>query len=227
MLLIKALEAARERVHDRRREERAAAANDAQTPTEADGNSVVPPRPVGVEALLDLAEAGMTAAGEPERQRTRIVVHDDAAALCADGRGRSELEEGPPIAPETVRRLGCDADVVGQIDRDGLPVSVGRSRRTVPPDLRRILEARDGETCASLVASADVISRRTIAGVGRTVGKRASRISYSSALSIIASCTRAATPWKATPSTASASATVSASCGRSPHRGHRLYEQTS
>jgi len=148
-LLIKALEVARERVLERRREERAAAANDpqAQAQAGADGASVDPPRPARVEALLDLAEASLVAANEPRGARAHVVVHVDAAALCADGHGRSELEDGPLISPETARRLGCDAAVVAQIERDGLPVSVGRSRRTVPPALRRLLEARDGHTC--------------------------------------------------------------------------------
>ncbi len=146
-LLIKALEAARERVLECRREERAAAANDPQAQAEVDGASVDPPRPARVEALLDLAEVSMVAANEPRGERARVVVHVDAGALCADSRGRSELEDGPLISPETARRLGCDADVVAQIERDGLPVSVGRSRRTVPPALRRLLEARDGHTC--------------------------------------------------------------------------------
>jgi hypothetical protein len=43
--------------------------------------------------------------------------------------------------------LGCDAEVVAQLERDGLPLSVGRARRTVPPALRRLLEARDDHTC--------------------------------------------------------------------------------
>ncbi len=160
-LLIKALEAARERVRERRREERASAANGAQNGVGAgagDGSGsepdresachvVDPPRPARVEALLDLAEVSLAAEGEPRGARARVVVHVDAAALSADGRGRSELEDGPPIAPETARRLGCDAELVAQIERDGLPVSVGRSRRTVPPALRRLLEARDGHTC--------------------------------------------------------------------------------
>lgn len=154
-LVIKALEAARERVLERRREERAAAANDPQAQaqavtqavTEPGGASVDPPRPARVEALLDLAEATLVAANEPRGGRARVVVHVDAAALCADGRGRSELEDGPLISPETARRLGCDAEVVARIERDGLPVSVGRSRRTVPRALRRLLEARDGHTC--------------------------------------------------------------------------------
>jgi hypothetical protein len=148
-LLIKALEAARERVLERRREERAAAADDprAKVEAEADGGCVDPPRPARVEALLDLAAASMVAADEPRCGRAGVVVHIDAAALCADGRGRSELEDGPLISAETARRLACDADLVAQIERDGLPVSVGRSRRTVPPALRRLLEARDGHTC--------------------------------------------------------------------------------
>ena len=146
-LLIKALEAARERVLECRREERAAAANDPQAQAEVGGASVDPPRPARVEALLDLAEVSMVAANEPRGERARVVVHVDAGALCADSRGRSELEDGPLIAPETARRLGCDADVVARIERDGLPVSVGRSRRTVPPALRRLLEAREGKTC--------------------------------------------------------------------------------
>ena len=147
MLLIKALEAARERVLECRREERAAAANDAQAQAEVGGASSDPPRPARVEALLDLAAASLAAEHEPRGERARVVVHVDAAALCADSRGRSELEDGPLISPETARRLGCDAEVVARIERDGLPLSVGRSRRTVPPALRRLLEARDGHTC--------------------------------------------------------------------------------
>ena len=140
-LLIKALEAARERVLERRREERAAAADQpqAQAGAEAARSSVEPPRPARVEALLDLAEASLDAADEPRdgRARAQVVVHVDAAALSADGRGRCELEDGPLISPETARRLGCDADLVTQIERDGLPVSVGLPPRLRPPARRR------------------------------------------------------------------------------------------
>ena len=146
--LVKALEAARERVMERRRdEERAAAAN---TVDSADAEFAVPspePRSAHVEALLELAEASLAQSDDHNDDRARLVVHVDAAALSSDGRGRSELEDGPVIAPETARRLGCDAEVVAQVERDGVPVSVGRKRRTVPPALRRLLEARDEETC--------------------------------------------------------------------------------
>ena len=70
-------------------------------------------------------------------------MHVDAATLTSDAPGVCELDAGPLIAPETARRLGCDTDRITVIEQDGLPVSVGRKRRTVPPTLRRLLEARD------------------------------------------------------------------------------------
>ena len=75
------------------------------------------------------------------------MVHVDAAVLTADGSGRCELDEGPVISPETARRLGCDAERVASIERGGTTLSVGRKRRTVPPRLRRLLEARDQGLC--------------------------------------------------------------------------------
>jgi hypothetical protein len=100
-----------------------------------------------VEALLELAETSLTASDESRVERARLLVHVDAAALTGAGEGRCELEDGPVISPETARRLGCDAERVAQVERDGLPISAGRSRRTVPPALRRLLEARDDQTC--------------------------------------------------------------------------------
>jgi hypothetical protein len=101
-----------------------------------------------VEALLQLAERSLAASDESRGERARLVVHVDAAALTtAAAGGRCELEDGPVICPETARRLGCDAEVVTQVERDGLPLSAGRKRRTVPPALRRLLQARDDDTC--------------------------------------------------------------------------------
>jgi hypothetical protein len=53
------------------------------------------------------------------------------------------LEEGPPLAAETARRLACDASIVEIRERDGEPLSVGRKRRTIPPAMRRALHTRD------------------------------------------------------------------------------------
>ncbi len=141
VLVVRALEAARERVWARRREEARRDAGSA--PTE----QFEPPRAPIVEAFVELACSALGSDGEHAAPRARVTVHVDAHALTTDGPGRSELEQGPVISPETVRRLGCDAETVTQIERDGIPLSAGRARRTVPPLLRRVLEARDNHTC--------------------------------------------------------------------------------
>jgi len=145
-VLVKALDAARERVFERRRQERAAAEREADA-HDTSMHVDAPQRPVRVEALAEVAQASLAATDEPGLERARLVVHVDAGALGSDGDGRAELEDGPVIAPETARRFGCDAELVARVERDGLLVSVGRKRRTVPPALRRLLEARDDETC--------------------------------------------------------------------------------
>src|SRR5262249_43092049 len=139
-VVVQALDAARERVWERRRSER-------RSPDAPP--SFEPPRSAQVEALVALAQTAQPALVDDHGQtgRARLVVHVDAAALTSDGGGRCELDQGLVIAPETARRLGCDAEQVAVIERDGLPVSVGRSRRTVPPSLRRLLEARDSGGC--------------------------------------------------------------------------------
>jgi hypothetical protein len=106
------------------------------------------PRSSNVEGLVGLAQQALACAVEDiSTEPPRVVVHVDAAGLTADGAGRSELEEGPVIASETARRLACDAESVTSIEREGLVLSVGRTRRTVPPKLRRLLEARDDGRC--------------------------------------------------------------------------------
>ena len=106
-----------------------------------------PARSARVEALLELAEASLAAPDGDRVERARVVVHVDAAALSSARGGRCELQHGPVVSPETARRLGCDAELVAQVERDGLPISVGRRRRTVPPALRRLLETRHDHTC--------------------------------------------------------------------------------
>ena len=93
-------------------------------------------RAVRAQALATLATAGAPA--------TEVVVHVDVETLTADDiKRQSEVADGPALAPETIRRLGCDAGVVTMIERDGKPLSVGRRTRAIPPALRRALRSRD------------------------------------------------------------------------------------
>jgi hypothetical protein len=77
-------------------------------------------------------------------ERHQIVVHVDAETLQEGVAGRCELEEGPSMAAETARRLACDASVVSVVENvQGEPLNIGRKSRTIPPAIRRALNARD------------------------------------------------------------------------------------
>ena len=98
-------------------------------------------------------------------ERYQVVLHVEAATLTEEGEpGLSELEDGTRIAAETARRLACDAsrveirhDGAGSADGsadgpahgsalsspDGSVLDMGRKTRTIPPALRRALNARD------------------------------------------------------------------------------------
>ena len=78
-------------------------------------------------------------------ERYQVHLHVDAETLSEDGGlGQSELEDGTRVSAETSRRLACDASVVriGHAS-DGAVLDVGRKTRTIPPAVRRALEARD------------------------------------------------------------------------------------
>jgi hypothetical protein len=57
---------------------------------------------------------------------------------------KSEIDDGTRLSHETSQRLCCDASVVRLTKApDGSILDVGRRTRTIPPALRRALEARD------------------------------------------------------------------------------------
>jgi hypothetical protein len=98
------------------------------------------------DALVAMAERALdseaTARGD---DRYQVVVHADAPVLTDDADGRCELADGPVLAPETARRLTCDASLVTMVDGpDGTPLDVGRKTRRIPARLRRAILARDG-----------------------------------------------------------------------------------
>lgn len=128
-LFVRALDAARERLQEGEWSE--------------ERGSAEPRRPTSAEAFVGLAEIALLG-GAVERSggdRYQVVVHVDAAD------GASVLEDGPALAPETAERLACDASIVELVERDGLPLSVGRMTRTIPSAIRRALQARDRRCC--------------------------------------------------------------------------------
>jgi len=173
-LMLRALEAARETLSERRREagneegtdggsgsaepdrDAAQAGNgSAEPPLEtarADYGSAEPPavpRPNNADALVAMAESSLSprsgdSRGRAGPERHQVVVHVDVETLSLDADGRCELEDGVALSPETARRMACDSSVVGMLESDGATLDVGRKTRKVPAAVRRALEARDG-----------------------------------------------------------------------------------
>jgi hypothetical protein len=104
-----------------------------------EGRGSAEPRPArqasNAEALVAVAEAALAHEGQGRTggERYHVVVHTDEHALASGGEGGCELEDGSALAPETARRLACDASVVRK----------GRRTRTIPPAVRRALRTRD------------------------------------------------------------------------------------
>jgi hypothetical protein len=141
-VVVQALEAAREALRERRRTE----AGDAPPAEVDDGGQPPAERPVSnAEALVATAELALSVSTESPSaaERYQVVVHVDAQTLAADAEGRCELAEGHPVAVETARRLSCDGSLVELQEREGVPLSLGRRRRSVSPALRRALAGRD------------------------------------------------------------------------------------
>src|SRR5713226_7183329 len=138
-LLLRALDAARETLYQRRR---------AVGPPASDPATEAPTRPQQqADALALLAETALHHALDPGApgERYQVVVHVDAAVLAdADHPGQSVLEDGPRVPAGTSQRLACDASrVVMRHDADGRVVEIGARTRTIPPATRRALHHRD------------------------------------------------------------------------------------
>jgi hypothetical protein len=102
------------------------------------------------DALVDISETylqGGYRAGKGG-DRYLIVVHADQEVLGnpAVPRNRCHLDDGPALAPETMRRLACDSGLVEVVD-DGNSLNSGRKTRTIPSATRRAVEIRDEGRC--------------------------------------------------------------------------------
>ena len=102
-----------------------------------------PPMPGDLEAFLRLVEDGWDAetTRRPHGQHTTVIVHLDVEKRAA------QLHLGPLLSPADRHYLTCDATCEVWFERDGRPIGVGRTTRTVNRRLRRALEHRD-RTCA-------------------------------------------------------------------------------
>lgn len=93
------------------------------------------------DALVQLASQSLGSDSDPDR--ATVVVHVSAEAM-ARGVGSGEVENGPGLSIETVRRLSCDGrvEVVAE-NSNGVIVGIGRASRTIPAWMARSLRRRD------------------------------------------------------------------------------------
>jgi hypothetical protein len=87
----------------------------------------------------------------PGGDRHLVVMHVDAGVLAGEPGGRCQVESGPAVEPEAVRRVACDAAVAAVVragrragERVGQVLDVGRTTRRIGRRLRRALMERDG-----------------------------------------------------------------------------------
>jgi uncharacterized protein DUF222/HNH endonuclease len=98
------------------------------------------------DALTELCRAWLDRSDRPSvaGERPHVVVMVELESL-AGGLGRTcELEEAGPIAPETARRIACDAGITRVIvGPASQPLDVGRTTPVVPASIRKALVVRD------------------------------------------------------------------------------------
>lgn len=98
------------------------------------------------DALVRMAELALSTLPEHrDRARTRASIVIDWATLTASTLGRLDGEFTGGIHPHEIDKILCDSTVSRVITGpDGIPIDVGRARRTVPAATRRAVVVRDG-----------------------------------------------------------------------------------
>jgi hypothetical protein len=97
------------------------------------------------DAFVRICEVALAQTGDMERDRAQVSIVIDWATLVANAPGRLDGLFTGPIHERDIERLLCDCEVSRVVTGpDGLPLDVGRIRRTPTPAIRRAVIARDG-----------------------------------------------------------------------------------
>jgi Domain of unknown function (DUF222) len=103
------------------------------------------------DALVQLAD-NQLAGGDLPRMRTvkpaiGVIITLDDLADPAPGKGAGTTAFGAALSAERARWLACDGTIARIVmGPEGQPLDLGRTKRVVPPHLRRAVELRDS-TC--------------------------------------------------------------------------------
>lgn len=95
------------------------------------------------DALIEIAS--QTLADDSDHDRATILVSTTVETLLGTSEEPARVVDGPNISNPTLRRLACDARLQLVIeDPQSGTVGVGRTTRSIPPWLARIIRSRDG-----------------------------------------------------------------------------------
>mgnify|MGYP001826468070 CR=1 FL=1 len=117
----------------------------AQAPLHEDCGLFRPFAERGADALVQMASEALAGGGNPDR--ATVVVHVDANVLVADDDegGEARIEFGPTIPAAAAHRMACDGRIqLVAHSSDGSPIGVGRTSRSIPYWLERLVRRRDG-----------------------------------------------------------------------------------
>jgi hypothetical protein len=115
-------------------------------PTDGDTRTAARRRADALVRMAELAIAHLDLTGPdgPHRARPSASIVVDWTTLTGRTSGRIDGQYTGTLHRADVDRLLCDCTVSRVVTGpDGLPLDVGRSRRTIPPQLRRALQVRD------------------------------------------------------------------------------------
>jgi hypothetical protein len=93
------------------------------------------------DALSELASQAIAA--DRDHDRATLVIHTELTTLL-NATGTATIADGPALANDTLRRFACDARLQLAITnpQEGI-IGVGRTTRTIPPWLARLVRLRD------------------------------------------------------------------------------------
>lgn len=97
----------------------------------------------GADAIVQMASEALAGGGNPDR--ATVVVHVDAAVVAGNADGLGHIEFGPAIPAAAASRMACDGRIqLVAHSSDGSPIGVGRTSRSIPYWLERLVRRRDG-----------------------------------------------------------------------------------
>jgi hypothetical protein len=115
-------------------------------PTDGDTRTASRRRADALVRMAELALAHLADADEdgPTRAIPSVSLVVDWTTLTGETWGRMEGDHAGTLHRSDVERMLCDCTISRVVTGpDGLPLDVGRSRRTIPPQIRRALRVRD------------------------------------------------------------------------------------